>query len=438
MKGLFSLIRQISGFSFNMSIMILTIALFVSYSIVSANAVIFNVDSTLDAIDTNPGDGICDNGIGLCTLRAAIMESNVLEGPDEIMLDATTYTLTIAGGDDFAANGDLDIRDDLIIQGQGAMDTAIDGNELSRVFHLIGGTMRNQIVVEIFDLKIIDADVGNQGGGIRNSSGNLLIERVLLESNTAPRGGGLYNGPLANTTIRSCAIYDNFATDDPNEWGGGIYNLGEMLIINSTISNNAAGDLGAGIFNEGQLNITFTTIASNITGSEQTAGIHQTLGSSATISSSIIADNIGGDCGGILVTSQGFNISTSGCNLNQPTDMPNTDPIMDFLQDGGGDTFTHPLLNGSPAIDMAGSDFNCFIHGFDQRGSIRPRDGDLDKDLECDAGAYEFNPEVDSGESTGEGCSLVAKNSVTTLPLYMLIPALMVLALGFRKKQSIS
>jgi len=38
----------------------------------SASATTFTVNSTLDLPDLNPGDGICNAGVALCTLRAAI------------------------------------------------------------------------------------------------------------------------------------------------------------------------------------------------------------------------------------------------------------------------------------------------------------------------------------------------------------------------------
>ncbi|HEU0293222.1 MAG TPA: CSLREA domain-containing protein, partial [Anaerolineales bacterium] len=44
----------------------------------------FIVDSLGDAGDNNPGDGLCDEGAGLCTLRAAIEEANISPGRDVI------------------------------------------------------------------------------------------------------------------------------------------------------------------------------------------------------------------------------------------------------------------------------------------------------------------------------------------------------------------
>jgi hypothetical protein len=42
------------------------------------------VDSTLDGTDSVPGNGVCDDGAGRCTLRAAIAETSALPGPDTI------------------------------------------------------------------------------------------------------------------------------------------------------------------------------------------------------------------------------------------------------------------------------------------------------------------------------------------------------------------
>src|SRR2546425_8188017 len=58
-------------------------------------AATFTVDSTLDAVDAAPGDGVCATSGGQCSLRAAIQEANALAGPNTIELPAGTYVLTI-------------------------------------------------------------------------------------------------------------------------------------------------------------------------------------------------------------------------------------------------------------------------------------------------------------------------------------------------------
>jgi len=89
------------------------------------------VNSTLDAADANPGDGLCairaELGGG-CTLRAAVQEANARSGADTIILSAQTYFLSLTGldADANAAAGDLDLTDlfGVTFRGAGAVITA--------------------------------------------------------------------------------------------------------------------------------------------------------------------------------------------------------------------------------------------------------------------------------------------------------------------------
>src|SRR6267142_2371732 len=65
------------------------VVVLVTWALVSrADAATFTVNSTADAVEWNPGDGICETaaGNGVCTLRAAIQETNALPGADIINL----------------------------------------------------------------------------------------------------------------------------------------------------------------------------------------------------------------------------------------------------------------------------------------------------------------------------------------------------------------
>src|SRR5215813_2584168 len=77
-----------------------------------ASPATFLVNRTTDFEDAIPGDGVCETapGNGLCTLRAAIQESNALRGfpPAEIILPPGTYMLT---------RGPLEIRSSLFLKG---------------------------------------------------------------------------------------------------------------------------------------------------------------------------------------------------------------------------------------------------------------------------------------------------------------------------------
>ncbi len=73
-----------------------TLAIGVPSSRTATASSTFLVDSAGDAGDATPGDGICDTGGGVCTLRAAIQESNALAGADTIDFGINTGSVTIA------------------------------------------------------------------------------------------------------------------------------------------------------------------------------------------------------------------------------------------------------------------------------------------------------------------------------------------------------
>lgn len=431
--------RRLFGFKDNFyapalkgGLLVLAVMIFTLFIPDGARAAELVIDSTIDAVDDNPGDGLCDDGSGNCTLRAAVMESNALAGDDEIFLSDEVYILTIPGTDNMAADGDLDIRDNLIIHGAGAGETVIDAGNITRAFHLIDDDDLAQIEVRLLGLTIRSSIAGNAGGAIRNVSEILFLEGVSVQDSTAPRGGGIYVGPDGRASIFSSAIINNSATDDPGqEQGGGIYNSGETVILNTTISGNTAGDLGGGIFNDGGFDAVFSTIAGNVTEAGLPGGIHQAVGSNTQFFGTIIAGNSTGDCGGVFIESLGYNVSTSDCNLTDPTDLPDTDPLIGPLQDNGGTTLTHAVLEGSPAIDLADNEFLCLGAGIDQTGAIRPVDGDGNGSEICDAGAFEFVPTAAVPESGGDGgCSLARPGASGTgsLAAYLLVPLFVLIA----------
>ena len=83
------------------------------------------------------------------------------------------------------------------------------------------------------------------------------------------------------------------------------------------------------------------------------------------------------------ITSEGNNLSgDASCGFNQPSDKPNTAPLLAPLGDYGGPTQTHALQGVSPAIDAGATDATT-----DQRGAPRPA-GAAD-----DIGAFEGQPD---------------------------------------------
>ena len=144
-----------------------------------AQAAVFVVNSTADSVDALPGDAVCADASGACTLRAAVMETNALEGADVVLLPAGTYVLGIAGVDeDAAASGDLDITQDLTLVGDGSDATVIDANGIDRVLHVpvdSGGPN-----VDVAGMTLTGGSGVNEGGGILNLNGSVTLDRSTV------------------------------------------------------------------------------------------------------------------------------------------------------------------------------------------------------------------------------------------------------------------
>ncbi len=153
----------------------------------SALSATFVVDSTADAIDNNLEDGLCAVEGGGCTLRAAVMQANALagadvidltgindptnpillslsgDGPDEIWLESDGTEPYVVGGTPDASVGDLDILEDVTIQGAGPGLTVIgwaEGATADRIFHLQAPVDTTVALITISDLAVTGGSVG--------------------------------------------------------------------------------------------------------------------------------------------------------------------------------------------------------------------------------------------------------------------------------------
>ena len=88
----------------------------------AAQAATFTVNKTTDDVgDVNPGNGICASpgaGGDLCSLRAAVEESEALDENDVINVPAGTYSL----GSDLVYTDAVPAGDTVTINGAGARD----------------------------------------------------------------------------------------------------------------------------------------------------------------------------------------------------------------------------------------------------------------------------------------------------------------------------
>jgi CSLREA domain-containing protein len=190
----------------------------------------FTINSTADAIDAHPGDGICATNSNVCTLRAAIQEANARPGSDTIVLPAGAYVITIPGmNEDVAATGDLDLLDNLTISGAGTDISIVDGNALDAVFGIPNRT-GSPITVTLSGLTIQDGLGGVVSSGYPADPGP---RQITLQNSTVTNNAG--NG-LDLFGIK-LTLNDSVVT---NNTGAGVWvSEGNVIVSSSTVSGNS-------------------------------------------------------------------------------------------------------------------------------------------------------------------------------------------------------
>ena len=290
-------------------------------------------------------------------------------GKVTIQIPEGVYTNTHGS---FGSWGGLFATTDVTIKGAGANKTALTVAPAINDRTLnIGGSAN----VTISDLSIRGGQSPTdtqKGGGLRNS-GVLTLTNVVISQNA---DGGLENlGELVatNSTIM-------------NNEGGGLINNGSAIVVNATFSGNTSNADGAEIRNEGTLLATHVTLnhAANTTASIYSSG-HMLIDNSIINSTSGCAISASGH-----ILSAGHNLAnSSGCGayFTGDGDLVGVDPRLGpIAQNAPGQTPTHALLPGSPAIDAG-----LFVGvTTDQRGVARPQGEDVD------IGAYEYRPIADA------------------------------------------
>ncbi|MCL4835705.1 MAG: hypothetical protein KJZ86_24925 [Caldilineaceae bacterium] len=237
---------------------------------------------------------------------------------------------------------------------------------------------------------------GNFGGALYNV-GQMIVRRSAIDYNSATDGGGIYNqGAHSSLTVEDSTLNANSVTG-----GAGALQLGDgtIRIVNTTVSGNSAGIFAGGV-EVGATNGSQTFQNVTITGNSapEAANFYQDTGElilSPSLRNVIIANPLGGgvNCAYLRAdASLGNNLaSDESCNFTAAGDQQPVDPFLAALADNGGPTLTHLPTGDSPAID-AGDNATC--PAADQRGYTRP-EGDI-----CDIGAVDADGELNPATAT--------------------------------------
>ncbi len=232
-----------------------------------------------------------------------------------------------------------------------------------------------------------NSSTGTVGGGISNlgSVSSLNVYHSSIMSNSARYGGAIYNE--GSVTINKSLLLDNSATTS----GGAFDNRASAIITNSTITGNSSSG-GAGIASSGNLLLDYDTISGN-----DGSGV-KINDNTLTIQNSIIANHpSGGDCEKEPIAnlvSKGRNLvdDDSSCPFNPGKDIIDQNAMLNTsltLIDSLTSYFAFSSPS-SPAIDAI-TEGSLGCPGFDQRGLVRPADGNGNGDNKCDIGSFELN-----------------------------------------------
>jgi CSLREA domain-containing protein len=328
------------------------------------------VEVATDTHDLTPGDGVCADASGHCSLRAAIDEANAWPGPDAITIAAgINPTLTLAGADSENASGDLDVRDSLTIHGNGAV---IDAAGLDRVVHHWGGSL------ELDDLTLQDGEAGSfTADGLASDAGTLTLEQVTVTRNTS-------TGPYQTSAISiasTATISDSTLSRNGSSSAVEVRSGGRLTVRQSTVSEN--GGNGLAVDSGGSLALRASTLVAD-------GGAALSSGGTVTLAGNILSGGSPTNCASSTgITSEGYNLVTdSSCQATQATDHVVANALLSPLVNQGGPTQTQVPYQTSPALDLipvATAGLCDATTPTDQRGVSRPQGP------ACDAGATEGN-----------------------------------------------
>ncbi len=328
----------------------------------------FVVNSTADTHDANLGDGICDDGTGACTLRAAAEEAvqapppppscSIMDEPAVITI-AVTGTIVLTTPVSFVSGFCVF---SLTINGPGSAKLTISGGGLEfagRMFgidiELTGATITNApIGLNLFGSQdsssyvLHDVAVTSNGVGIQlehveilhmsdslvthniadGLTGNVSVVAGIVRSRIESNGGGgMIVGPFILT------ISDSIIS---NNGGPGIETGGaeepDVRISRSTIDGNG----GVGVITNGSATrIVETTISNNRGGGARfrLIGVEQREGQIAIINSTVSGNQTPGDGGGLRL----FSLSNHVMEIRNVTITDNVAGVdADRIGTGGG------------------------------------------------------------------------------------------------------
>ncbi len=318
----------------------------------------FTVNSLLDGPINSADDAT------VFTLREATHASNSTPGADTITF---APALTANGPATITLTDGMMALSDVTIVGPGSHLLTVNGNANGRIFRV-----DSAFSASIDGLTLRNGSA-NRGGAIENL-GRLAIANSSFELNatTSGDGGAIYNSGTLHVT--GSTFSGNTAFQSAGAIG--VYFGGNATIVNSTLSGNAARLFGGAIgVNGSTATIINSTIVLNQAqslsgGTGNGGGISNfgtvTLHNTIVAGNTMLSTNVANDLANTTVQSSSSNNvigdAASSAGLTHDVNgnivgnagigtLPLSSIINMTLANNGGNTLTHALQPGSPAID---------------------------------------------------------------------------------------
>ena len=301
----------------------------------------FTVTTASDAV--NPGDGVT-------SLREALIAANANSGGDTIEFSPAVNTAILT-------SSELVISDPVIIRGNGAASTIIDGQLNHRVFN-VTGTGGNVTFESLTIRNGSTSGPGQHGAGINfESFGNLKVVNSIVKGNetlgTGSRGGGIFTRNQSNVEITQSDITGNHTLGAQSS-GGGIYgfNGGTLTITNSVITGNFTDGVnakGGGLYwFKGSVSLDYSYVNGNVTTQSNSGGggIYSKYASVTLTNGSKLKDN----------ETDGSN-SPGGAVFSRNGAVTITDSVIENNKTYGNDSNGGALYSKSGSVTITGSQF---------------------------------------------------------------------------------
>lgn len=220
--------------------------------------------------DANPGDGLCSDSGGDCTIRSAVSEANALSIPSIIHIPAGTYN--------FPVSGELTVSSNITLMGADKATTIFDGQNQTRIL-----SVADDAVLSISELTLQKGRltaINESGAAVKaglNSSLNFSDCRVINNTSNYDKGGAVLSAGSVN--IEEC-LFDNNNTIGGFASGGAIavvYQTGSLfsnslVIKNSQLNNNTSSWDGGAVYSDYQGTISDSEFINNSSSGLQRGG----------------------------------------------------------------------------------------------------------------------------------------------------------------------